>query len=492
MSAVLLSSPNQIDFSRNGLKFQIQGTAYIETPGSKGVWLINLVGSSWTSGAMEFWDFELGAKFSITPAFGADPEKNEVPILNDVKNIADAIRGIYQFNKYYTIYGDSVRLYIYTREEIYINWDTMASIPANWSNFSKGNGITPIKKSDYSLYVIVHEDNGTNLIAELQIDVNSEGQSEISIGRLIDPYIPTSMPDLNSGTLTLINIKQYVAQFAEKYKVNDLLRINNANTFRGNVLKGKLNFADYVGYDFVQRITEDKNFLLSLIDAELWDDAHYFLHFYNPLADDEQINIKCKIYYTDVTDYTTVLFTYAFNYLYPRIYQFPASINSLGLNSFNPGKEIYKYEIWIEHADTSILCAKKTFKVIDKPMFVKEFAFLNKYGVIEIFNAISKSSLKLQTKKTITKRELDVNYSKSDKQYGYTVDESFNEFEMSSGNISKDQAEAFQDVLNTTEFYEIVDGDYIACIINEDNFDIIPENEDIVSIQFTYRRAFDK
>jgi hypothetical protein len=204
------------------------------------------------------------------------------------------------------------------------------------------------------------------------------------------------------------------------------------------------------------------------------------------------MSVHVKLYYTDGSDHSANVLTYSHAPNFGRVYRFPCSISKLNLNSYNPTKEIYKYEIGVKHQDTSVLCEAKTIYVITRPLYLHQCAFVNKYGILENVILNSKSSLNLVTKKSISKLTSPVNYVKNQKQFTEILDESYNEIEATSGSITSEQALNFQQVLASTSFYEIVNNEYVPCIVLDDTFKIIPENNDIVQIEFKYRRAFDK
>lgn len=495
MSATYSIKPKDIDFCGNGLGFKIAGTNYVIAAGLKGNKIINIpggivVGGDW----FDFWDFESAALFRInvksTPPYG----DNDIPSLYNTDDIALALATHYKFNKYYTVYGSGDRIYIYTREKRYIQWPTMSALSVNLTVFSQTNGTDPEYRPNYSIFAQLDYYTGSlNFkVAEFKLEPDLEGYSELFVGKLMKSYIAPSLPALASLTVSFFELQKYLLLTGERYEVDDVMQVNRMTGFTGFALNGKLDYGKFPGFDLEQEITEDKIFLNTPGSVEIWKSAHYFLHYYNPLQGIETITIKATIYYTDQSSHTANVLIDNNSYQIGRVFRFPCSIDKLNLESFYPAKEIYKYELWVTHAYTSILCEKKTFLVIEEPMFVKQYAFLNRFGVIENIALVSKTTDKLTTKKILSKYEQQLNYAAADAQLSAEIDEAYNETEVSSGSITKDQAINFQDVLTSEHFFEIENDEYIPCIINEDSFEIITDSEDISIIKFSYRRAFDK
>lgn len=338
---------------------------------------------------------------------------------------------------------------------------------------------------------LVASDGSTELINTLEMDVDSSGRSEFKIGRILKDYIDTVLPTMGVLGWTETPILKYTVAIREESEHPSFSTIA-PELFTAYALKGKVDFLEYPGFDFVQDISNNKPFLNSDGEIEMWESKNYFLYLYNPHTSTEVVQYNVKIFYTDLTTHETTVNILNFDPTIKTIFGTPCSMDVLGLNSFNPDKEIYRYDLEMFHADDSQLCQKKTFRVIDRPMFVREFCFMNKFGVPEFFHTSSKSTTKLIIKKDVSKKELPIGYTASDKQYTEKLESAHNEIENTSGAIPAEQALAFQNALVSEGFWELVNGLYIPCIIKDGSFDIIQDSEDISTIKFSYRRAFDR
>lgn len=488
MSVTYSNTPQNIDFCGNGLNFKVLGSHYVVTAGQVGVYVIQVpAGGVVADDYIELWDFENEERFRIT--FTTE--------LASISEIAAVLFASYTFMKYYSLSTSGMQLTVSTREKITTLWTTMATLSANFSSPYKQNGVSPVYKSDYTLYTYLDYYSGSfnKKVTEFPTDPDNAGASVFSVGKLLKSYIKPSLPDLATAYFSAFYMLKYLMLVGERYKIDGTsISVGAMKSFTGWALNGKIDYEKFPGYSLVDDIQDNQIFLNTSGEIELWTDAMHFLHFFNPLATAETFYLKVKVYYTDLTNNENTIAGSAHTPDNGLITRFPCSLEMLAewdATLVDADKTPYKYDVWIEHADESVLCSK-TFRLIDKPMFYKEFAYLNKFGVIEFLNLATKATRKLVNKKNVSKYQPALDYAVEDPQLGVELDESYNQFEVTSGNITQEQALAFEYVLDSNIFYEIVNGDYIPCTIDEGTFEIIPESDDIVSVKFTYRRAFDR
>lgn len=491
MSIVFLKSPNNIDFCGNGLSFKLRLPTY-KVRGEKAVRVFNF-NSSWINGYFEFIDFDNEANITVgLLGSGAD---YEVVGGSDLKSITNQLNSVYIVHKHYNIYESGGRLYIYTRPERYVPWGTLIYPTNAFSVYMPINGANPEYKENFSVVIAIdrylYDHNLAITEAEIYPDKNETAM--VDIGKLIKPYLNTHVPDLSAASILNFEILRYLVSFYEKYpNENNSLEILTGNVFSGYALGGKIDFEKYPDFNIITEISTNKIFLNNNKHIELWKDANYFLHFMNPKSVDETQQVRCKIYYTDLSTHEITIFSNTHSANKGFVYLFPCSISALNLGSYNQDKEIFKYEIWVEHADNSTLCDKVVFYVIEKPMFFKEFAFVNEFGIYEFINLSCRITRNLNTKKKVHKKNVSIGYTSDASEYFVELDSAHNDFEIETGGIDKKLAIGLEYMLLSGNFFEIENVRYIPCIIDDGKFEIVPESEDIVSIKFSYRRAFDK
>jgi len=223
-----------------------------------------------------------------------------------------------------------------------------------------------------------------------------------------------------------------------------------------------------------------QGFMNSLTEIELWSGAHYWLNFINSKPEAETCVVKARIHYTDQSFEAIPILSIVTKDNH-TLYSFAASIEKLNLDYVNPDKDIYKYEIWVEHANGSTLCDAITFNVINKPMYVKEFAFLNKFGAMDYFHAVTRDNVSMVLEKTIVKK---ANGSVND-----IITDAFPSYKATTGYMKASDALEIQYFLKSDEFYEIVDNNPLKCIIEPATFQILEDSSSISEITFSYRRA---
>lgn len=479
MSITFTKTPKTIDFTGNGLAYEVFGN-YISTWPETAIVMLSYTGP--LSGYIEFKNFDTGAMFRIDFVASPNDEKNEISsALNTVQDIADALNSLYIFNRFYYAYVSGSKLVVRTKTKRYIDWVNDMTLPACFSIYgSPLDGADAVYKEDYSIFMQINWFEGSTnpqLIAELGCMTDNEGTLKIELGDVLKSVIRDNKPNL-SLTRSNFPLENFSVNFAEKYAIGGVPNVNRFYSNSFYALKGKINTADY---DLIADINSRKMFLNHFSQADIFTGANYILHFYNTASVPEEIRIKAKIYYTDRSDSTQTIETFISGGAY-NIEWFNAGIEAMGIKSYYPDKEIYKYEVWVERTSGSVLIAGQfTFNVIEPPMFYKEFAFLNKYGVFEFFHPVSKENITMVLEKNIVKKQ--------DSTFEDSFIEAYNQFKLSTGSLSREQAIEIEYMLMSEALYEVNGEDYTKLIIEPASITIIEDSADTVSIEFTYRQS---
>jgi len=474
-------NPNDIDFTGNGLGFELTGEK-ITTEGARAY--VNIIIAGAISGYFKFrenGEIILQIDIVATP----DPEKNEIQSgLTTAEDIADALNAIYAFNEifYASIDGDDLK--ITTREKAYFVWED-TTVPTNTSvdveNYDNGAG--EVSKSNYAfnLKLYKYESDFSEDICEMEYQADISGSVEIAVGDILKSYVEPFLPDLEEDQDSF-DIFKYTGYFAEKYDVSEVSTICAAQAFTGYALRGKIDLIANPDYDLLTDIASNKIFLNTFSDVDIYTDANYFLNLINPAESAGTLTVVAKIYYTDETDTTEEIYTINTTSKY-QVHIFNAGMTNMDLNSYNPDKEIYKYEVWVIDDTDAIVCDAVLFRVIAAPVFKKEFAFLNKFGVMDIFHAYSKEDISMIVDKNIVKTSS-----------GSTVDsfiEAHNKHKVSTGGMCRAEALEIQYMLMSEALYEVSDGEYIRIIVDAGTLEIVEDSSNISIIEFSYRKSTD-
>jgi hypothetical protein len=493
MNVTYSKTPKTIDFTGNGLPFEIAADNIIY-PGVYARATLELFEAF--TGNFKLIDINTGEYFTVY-SVASPNQTNEIQSgLATTTLIAEALNAIKQFNESYFAYGVDAYLHIHAKQHYTAFANEIAyEFPDCFYLVVNDVGNTPVYYGNYSLYVRISEvisrlvQNNPPLgvpseddLCELTLVPDVNKVSEFSIAEIVKPSIPIVLPSLNQNTDS-----SFVFQY--NIRVGDM-HFNEAqtefNTFKsvlhtGYAMRGKINLVDNPNYDLVADIAANKIFLNSFKKIEIFKGANCLLNFLSTGA--ETYTVKAKIYYTDQTNTTENIFSIGTPAGFYKINSFHASITKMNLESYNPTKEIYKYEVWVTDSQAAIVCNPVTFKVIAKPIYSKEFAYVNKFGVIEIYQAISKEDISLELDKVITQL--------SDSSISDAFINAHNKFKVSTGSLNRANALEMQQMIMSEGLYEIINSTYVKCIIEAGSFNIVDESADICSIDFTYRLNFD-
>lgn len=355
MSINFIKAPKPIDFAGNGLEFQLSGG--IETTPSSWAYMTLRLDTP-LFGYFEFYDIELEQLFRIDAVASPDVTKNEIYYgLNTAQLIADALNSIYQFRKYYTakILVDYVQIYRNVKGAF--AWAGKYTLPCTMSLVGNANnGLTGTVKSNYSifaqLYNIVNQLD--TIINEFNYNVDKLGKTgPIYFGSIVKPYIKITLPTLLNRLPFYISMDKFFILFSERYDVDGISTICRAVKYDFYALKGKITPELTATLGLITEIQDNRIYLNHFISRDIFAGARYLLNFINLNEAVETVVVKAKIYYTDLTSETQIIYSIATTDV-TELHSFYADPTSMNLASFSPTKEIYKYEVWVECSNTPL------------------------------------------------------------------------------------------------------------------------------------------
>ncbi len=493
----VIRQPELYDTTGNGLAFEIEGTDLYEQQGNFASIILSKADDESIRSGDKFIlkNFDTGNDLVIT-AVGNPTNPNEITATASMSEIISDLNSVAEFNKYYeaiAVSGSETFTHymkIQTREKVDYDWSGFVK-PFSMNIESQVTGIAEVLRADYSIYAKLYQlnaDDTTVDIAEFDLDVNENNSTVFKPGSILENYIELKKPNLSADTAIEIELFKYRVQFAEKYRTGEDLNIYNSVIIDKYCVKGKIPFNEFPSGGFLS-FTNAKN-ALNKIDYPIYifEDAEFYISAFINVRNG--VEIFAKIFYDDRTTAEQVVQT---NYFaFGNIIMFPTSIKKLKLDEIKPGT-IYKYMLVArDKAFTGIEITKwMTFIVVDKPLYMRQFAFQNSLGVLEFFYTKGKQTKKITTKKAQYKKEMPIGYKADDAEIIQFTENAYNNFEVSTGSISRKEAENLQQIFNTEIFYEIINGKYVRCNVTTGSTKIIDEDKDLVELKFAYRYAFD-
>ncbi len=440
-----------------------------------------------------------GESFYCTSKFNPT-QPNEFPIPSTLYEVADGLNNIAEFAQFYnavvTLLGATPLMTISTSSYFNTDWNiTRDNLPLLMSNFfGENDGHAPIYVEDYSIVgtLFFIDTAGDQLeLTKFELIPDIEMKAEVKLGILLKDYIKKELPNIINPEFYKDFPTKYRVQFAEKYRVDDELKTFISVTKDYFAFRGKIPFTKFPEFDLITFSSGEKNFL-SWIDFNiyLWTNTHFYLNYFlrdSPIYD---TYLHAIIYYTDRTSEEVSIPTVQFGG--GSIFQLPCSVKDLNLTQYSPSKTIFKYQLALVIGTSAVMTKWMTFFLIDKPLYARQFTFLNSFGVWEFFQTKGKQTEKLKTKRSEYKRDITIGYAASDAEIVSDIEESSNLFELETGSITKMEAQNLSNMFDSPFLFEIIDDKYIRCQLVAGTTDIVPEDEDLFSVKFSYRYAFDR
>jgi len=370
MSISFVKAPKPIDFAGNGLEFQLSGG--IETTPSFWAYMTLRLDTP-LFGYFQFYDIELEQLFRIDAVASPDVTKNEIYYgLNTAQLVAYALNSIFQFRKYYTakVLGSYVQVYRNVKGAF--AWAGKYTLPSTMSLVGNvSNGQTGTVKSNYSifaqLYNIVNQLD--TIINEFNYNVDKLGKTgPIYFGPIVKSYINTTLPSLLNRLPFFRNMDKFYILFSERYDVDGISTICRAVKYEFYALKGKIT-PELTAIDgLISEIQDNKIYLNHFTSRDIFSGARYLLNFINLNPSAETVLVKAKIFYTDLTYEIKTIYSISTTDD-TEIHSFYADPTSMNLASFNPTKEIYKYEVSVERLNTPLFGRLYSWPVVNNANF---------------------------------------------------------------------------------------------------------------------------
>lgn len=210
------------------------------------------------------------------------------------------------------------------------------------------------------------------------------------------------------------------------------------------------------------------------------------------------LNLFVKIYYDDEanTEATIMLGSAgapATPVVQQEIFCFPVGYVHGGIQAKGPNPElaVKKYDVWLEDDLGGAVSEIRTYIVDATPApYARYFLFLNSLGGMDTLRTVGKTSKSFESESDTHEQILETGYSLETGQYKRSFAMFYNAQEVSTGHITKKQADYLQDLLISGVVYEITSGKRVPVIIDTKSFRIFEDGEFRYFLRFKFRSAY--
>ena len=203
-----------------------------------------------------------------------------------------------------------------------------------------------------------------------------------------------------------------------------------------------------------------------------------------------ELNLKVKVYYRDNTIEEAITKTYA-NPGLGWLLQIPAGYVNSGALALNPDKQCLKYELWLEDDDAAVISEVRTYEVEqDTAPYTRYFLFLNSLGGFDTLRTTGFGKKETTTEREEVELFLPDTYDLIQGQFRLSNVESRNSSEVSTGHYSKAYVDYLQEMLLSTQVYEITGGRRVPVIIKNQTVTLHTDKVNLWYIRFQVQSAF--
>jgi len=488
-----LVSPKKIDFARNELGFKIIGTNYIETQGTRAVFIIQIMSAIVNGDKYLFYDYDandwkiVACDNSLSADSGFLIRENAT-----IDQLVEDFNSIHFLAKHFNITKEGIDLIKFEAKEIIdILWLTDFFYSANIHEYSYTQGIAQVTKKNYKILTIINID-GIDL-PEISIYPDSTGTANLLLKDFLSgAFSKIDLPFLNFTCKICQNLlKPYIVKFAEVYEIqnpyiydyqfSEVRKLYTTETLY--VLNAKANFINY------QQVNLTSNqFLTERTKTNIWADDWAWLYFLS-IQNHENVKIKFTLYYTDNTQEEITKSLMSFNSY--SVYCVAAGLKQY---SIYPVKEVYKYKVVLQNdININIVNSPFTYYIKLKPINARMFIFQNIYGVFESLICNGEQTTKLKTERSIYKKSAGLNYDVDDGEFTTKINSSYEEMEVATAYELKSEIQIIKRMLTNSFFYYFDDiiNQFVKCEIINTDTEICKEDENLSSLKIQYRFSFD-
>lgn len=353
--------------------------------------------------------------------------------------------------------------------------------------------------------VVINKWNGTIIeiidAVESRLTPDENGEAIFRVNKIADSYLSHSHPEhlditikryfTSSGIAKLFHGHTYIGM------VGNISHTSDENVL---VLKGAVRTVDFIGVDFfVDVLPVTKQFLtwkglennVNVLQPE-------YLYFISIEDISHQIKLIVNITYEDTTTHNAELLVTDVDFITTAqlikgiVWQIPAGVDQLGIDTIDPGKIISKYTLHLTNEFDTVVSETRTYNVSQCPEAnTQYFLYNNSLGGYDTLITTGKKSLTVDVSKEDFENILPVNYTLADKQSSTFNHQSQDVYTVSTGFISKDEANRIAHELLMAEDVRIVIGTERVPVVIDTRSSLVFEDDTLLYfVRFSFRIAY--
>ena len=318
----------------------------------------------------------------------------------------------------------------------------------------------------------------------MHLDPDETGIADLDVSTILNRRMYTDLPVFeNTSTVRLLHSTlRYKLLFKEEYSNS----VATKETSIFTAIKCRLNYYNYPLETLKEYVIQGKNYLSH--HPDVIETIPGSIHYLVCLAlEPTMYTIKLIATYSDGSQVSKTLSTFTTTTKY-NVFAIPAGLRHLNLAV--TGKQLLDYTIWIEDTD-GIAFRKIKYLVSRSRLQNRCFLFFNILGGIDtIITGSQSDSIKVERETFLS--YLNPDFKASDRNILTSVSNYSNNFETTTGYISRKMVELCKEFAISESAYLVGKRSFIAINIEKATFDIANDNDDLYSFKFKYSPAFSR
>lgn len=349
-------------------------------------------------------------------------------------------------------------------------------------------------RNEVRIESVIDSETFDDTIMKSELEPDQDGKCEFYVQRAFRGIFDPSPPQLGQSQITRLTdrIRVYRNYYGDVYdQLADPSSYGESDRFL--CLFGGLSreaFADLADF-FTDYLPTHKKFMSwQPTTKTVHFDQEEYLNFFVYDLYIRTVTLKIKAYYDDDTTQETTTKSNP-SVLYGHLLSVPLGPTESGALGIDTGKNLVKYDAWLIDQDQNVISEVRTY-VIDlyKKPSTRYFMFLGSLGSFETIRATGLGKRMASFDREIVQKHISADYSSSDSQFEVMNPSKQIDHEFSTGFVSKDEADYFQDMLLTTQFYDITSGKRVPLRILTDSAPIATDRDNKYYVRFKCKGGY--
>ena len=328
--------------------------------------------------------------------------------------------------------------------------------------------------------------NSYTKVIELEQPADDLGSTVFDVQDIVAAWLEPTLPAYGDTSVALADghFRRFYLRYAEKYGDPPVVgTYTQESVFY--VLLGGLNRIEFATDNFFENYLPNTKpfYTWEPTTRQVYTDTQHYLHFMVNGFSLSAVELWARCYYDDNTSVSQQVANVISSPNRFEVYRLPAGFGQLDLGSINAAKTMTKYELWVEDGAGNVISEVRTFELVERPTWAREFIYLNSVGGWNTLIAEGEIKESAEVVATELRQRLESGYRTTESEINVVRKVAQRRRRVRGGYIANGLAEYLIDFAMAIRVYAIEDGRFVPVRIDY-NPELVNEVDGYVTIDF--------